>query len=210
MNFVALLGWSPAGEFDNREIFSLEELVKAFDYRHISKSPAVFDMVKLRWMNGEYIKAMNFDIFYDMAEPYLKEAVKGPYDLKKIAAMVKTRIETFADIPEHVDFFDKVCEYDVEMYRHKKMKTTPETSLDVLRDVLPMLKECEDYSNDNLYALLTEYVNAHEYKNGFVMWPIRTALSGKQMTPCGATEMMEVLGRDESVKRIEEAIAKLS
>ena len=210
VNFVALLGWSPAGEFDNREIFSLEELVKAFDYRHISKSPAVFDMVKLRWMNGEYIKAMDFDIFYDMAEPYLKEAVKGPYDLKKIAAMVKTRIETFADIPEHVDFFDKVCEYDVEMYRHKKMKTTPETSIDVLRDVLPMLKECEDYSNDNLYALLTEYVNAHEYKNGFVMWPIRTALSGKQMTPCGATEMMEVLGRDESVKRIEEAIAKLS
>ena len=210
VNFVALLGWSPAGEFDNREIFSLEELVKAFDYRHISKSPAVFDMVKLRWMNGEYIKAMDFDIFYDMAEPYLKEAVKGPYDLKKIAAMVKTRIETFADIPEHVDFFDKVCEYDVEMYRHKKMKTTPETSLDVLRDVLPMLKECEDYSNDNLYALLTEYVNSHGYKNGFVMWPIRTALSGKQMTPCGATEMMEVLGRDESVKRIEEAIAKLS
>ena len=207
VNYVALLGWSPS---DNQEIFSLEELVKVFDYHNISKSPAVFDMVKLRWMNGEYIKAMDFDKFYQMAEPYIKKVIKKDLDLKKIAAMVKTRIEVFPDIEGHIDFFEELPEYDAEMYVHKKMKCTKETSLEVLKDVLPLLEAQEDFSNDALFELLSGYVNEKGYKTGFVMWPIRTAASGKQMTPAGATEIMEVLGKEESLKRIRKGIEKLS
>ena len=207
VNFVALLGWSPV---DNREIFSLEELVENFDYHHISKSPAVFDMVKLKWMNGEYIKAMDFDAFYELAEPYIKEVIHRDCDYKKIAQMVKTRIEIFPDIKEHIDFFEAVPEYDIAMYTHKKMKTTAETSLAVLKDVLPLMEAQEDYSNDALYAMLSSYVKENGYKNGYVMWPIRTALSGKQMTPGGATELMEVLGKEESIARIKAAIEKLA
>ena len=150
VNFVALLGWSPE---DNREIFSLPELVEAFDYHHMSKSPAVFDMVKLKWMNGEYIKAMDFDRFYEMAEPYIRKTITKDYDLRKIAAMVKTRIEIFPDIPQLIDFFEAVPEYDISMYAHKKMKTTPESSLEVLREVLPVLEEMTDYTNDAIYEL---------------------------------------------------------
>ena len=207
VNYVALLGWSPS---DNQEIFSLEELVKVFDYHNISKSPAVFDMVKLRWMNGEYMKAMDFDKFYQMAEPYIKKVIKKDLDLKKIAAMVKTRIEVFPDIEGHIDFFEELPEYDAEMYVHKKMKCTKETSLEVLKDVLPLLEAQEDFSNDALFELLSGYVNEKGYKTGFVMWPIRTAASGKQMTPAGATEIMEVLGKEESLKRIRKGIEKLS
>lgn len=207
VNFVALLGWSPE---DNQEIMSLEELVEKFDYRHMSKSPAVFDYGKLKWMNGEYIKKMDFDAFYERALPIIKEVITKDYDLKKIAAMVKTRIEVFPDIKELIDFFEEVPEYDVSMYTHKKMKTTAETSLAVLKEVLPLLKAQEDYSNDALYAMLSAYVSEKGYKNGYVMWPIRTATSGKQMTPCGATEIMEVIGKEESIARIEKAIDKLS
>lgn len=169
----------------------------------------MFDMVKLKWMNGEYLKAMEFDRFYELAEPYLKESVHKPYDLKKIAAMVKTRIEVFPDIAEHVDFFDAVPEYEISMYAHKKMKTTPESSLEVLRELLPVFEKQEDYSNDALYDTLCGYVKEKGCKNGYAMWPVRTAVSGKQMTPGGATELMEVLGREESVARIQAAIARL-
>ena len=206
VNFVALLGWSPE---DNEEIFTLKELTDRFDYHHLSKSPAVFDYTKLKWMNGEYLKAMDFDRFYEMAEPYLKDAVKKEYDLKKIAAMVKTRIEIFPDIKEHVDFFDMLPDYDVAMYTHKKMKTNAETSLAVLKDLLPRLEAQEDYSNDALYAVLSAYVEEKGYKNGYVMWPVRTAVSGKQMTPGGATELMEVLGKEESLARIRRGIELL-
>lgn len=206
VNFVALLGWSPE---DNQEIFSLEELVKAFDYRHMSKSPAVFDTTKLRWMNGEYLKAMDFDAFYEKAEPYIKEVITKDYDLKKIAAMVKTRIETFLDIKDHIDFFENVPEYDIAMYAHKKMKTSPETSLEVLREVLPTLEALDDYSNDAIYQALSGFVAEKGYKNGYVLWPVRTAVSGKQMTPGGATEIMEVIGKEESLSRIRSAIEKL-
>ncbi|MCM1101588.1 MAG: glutamate--tRNA ligase [Clostridium sp.] len=206
VNYIALLGWSPE---DNREIFSLEELIREFDYHRISKSPAVFDMVKLRWMNGEYIKAMDFDLFYEKAEPYLKAVLHRDLDLVKIAAMVKTRIEVFPDIAAHVDFFEELPEYDVEMYTHKKMKTNLETSLQVLRDVLPILEAQEDYSNDGLYGTLSQYVEEKGVKNGYVMWPIRTAVSGKQMTPAGATEIMEVLGKEESLARIRKGIELL-
>jgi len=206
VNFVALLGWSPS---DNREIFSLEELVEAFDYHHISKSPAVFDMVKLKWMNGEYLKAMDFAPFYEKAEPYLKQVIKKDFDLKKIAALIKTRIEVFPDILDMVDFFEEVPEYDVSMYTHKKNKTTPEKSLAVLKELLPVLEEQEDYTNDALYETLRQFAKENEYKPGFVMWPVRTAVSGKQMTPGGATEIMEVIGKEETCKRVEAAIAKI-
>ena len=207
VNFVALLGWSPA---DNQEIMSLEELVKAFDYHHINKSPAVFDMVKLRWMNGEYMKAMDFDTFYEMALPYIKEVITKDLDLKKIASMIQTRIETFLDIKDHIDFFEALPEYDTAMYTHKKMKTTEETSLAVLQEVLPVLEAQDDYSNDALFATLKEFAASHEYKNGYVLWPIRTAVSGKQNTPGGATELMEILGKEESIARIKTGIELLS
>ena len=206
INFIALLGWSPE---DNREIFTLEELIKEFDYHRISKSPAVFDVVKLRWMNGEYFKAMDADKFYEMAEPYLKEAISGDLNLRKIAAMVQTRIEIFPDIKEMVDFFDKLPEYDVQMYEHKKMKTSQESSLEVLTELLPLLEEQTDYSNDALYQMLVSYVEKKGCKNGYVMWPVRTAVSGKQMTPAGATEIMEILGKEESLVRIRKGIDKL-
>lgn len=133
MNFVALLGWSPA---DNQEIMTLEELVEKFDYHHMNKSPAVFDYTKLKWMNGEYIKKMDFDKFYEMALPYIKEVITKDYDLKKIAHMVQTRIEIFPDIRDHIDFFEELPEYDVAMYTHKKMKTNAQTSLEVLQEIL--------------------------------------------------------------------------
>lgn len=207
VNFVALLGWSPS---DNREIMSLSELVEAFDYHHINKSPAVFDYTKLKWMNGEYIKAMDFDRFYQMAEPYIKEVVTKDYDLKKIATLVKTRIEVFPDIKDHIDFFEQLPEYDIAMYTHKKMKTNAETSLEVLTEILPRLEAQDDYSNDALYAMLCDYVAEKGCKNGYVMWPIRTAVSGKQMTPGGATEIMEILGKEESLARIRKGIELLS
>ena len=206
VNFVALLGWSPE---DDREIFSLEELVKIFDYTHISKSPAVFDMVKLGWMNGEYIKAMDDDRFYGLAEPYIKDVISKPLDFRKIAAMVKTRIEKLPDIADHIDFFEAVPEYDSAMYTHKKMKTDADSSLKLLKDVLPVIREQDDFTNDALFETLKKYADEHEYKTGFVMWPIRTALSGKQMTPAGATEIMDVLGREESIARLEAGIRKL-
>ena len=206
VNFVALLGWSPS---ENKEIFTLEDLVEAFDYTHMSKSPAVFDYTKLKWMNSEYIKAMDFDAFYEKAEPFLKEALTRDVDLKKIAAMVKTRIEVFPDIPGLVDFFENVLEYDIEMYTHKKMKTDAASSLTVLKEILPVLEGVDDYSNDNLYQTLVDFSQEKGYKNGYVLWPVRTALSGKQMTPAGATEILEILGKEESLKRINQAIAKL-
>ncbi len=207
VNFVALLGWSPS---DNREIFTLKELTEAFDYRHMSKSPAVFDYTKLKWMNGEYIKQMDFDRFYEMAEPFLKETIKKPLDLKKMAEMVKTRIEVFPDIPALVDFFEALPEYDPAMYTHKKMKTTAESSLEVLKELLPVLEKQEDYSNDALYQTLCDFAAKKGSKNGYVLWPVRTAVSGRQMTPAGATEIMEILGKEESLSRIKAGIELLT
>ena len=206
VNFVALLGWSPVG---NEEIFSLEDLVKAFDYKHMSKSPAVFDYTKLKWMNGEYIKAMDFDAFYERALPFLQQAIDKDLDFKKIAEMVKTRIEVFPDILGHVDFFNELPEYDTAMYVHKKMKTNEESSLEVLKELLPIFEALDDYSNDSLYNTLLDYVAKKECKNGYAMWPVRTAVSGKQMTPAGATEIMEVLGKEESLNRIRKGIELL-
>ena len=206
VNFVALLGWSPE---DDREIFSLKELVEAFDYKHISKSPAVFDMVKLSWMNGEYLKKMDEEAFFKLAKPYIDKVITKPLDIRKIANMVKTRIEVLPQIADHIDFFEELPQYDISMYTHKKMKTDSENSLELLKEVLPILETTDDYSNDNLFGILSAFGKEHEYKTGFIMWPIRSALSGKQMTPAGATEIMEILGKDESIKRIKIGIDKL-
>ena len=206
VNYIALLGWSPE---DNQEIFTLDELIEKFDYRHISKSPAVFDIVKLKWMNGEYIKAMDNEKFYDMAMPYIKEVITKDLDLKKILDMVKTRIEVLPDIKDHVDFFEELPEYDIEMYTHKKMKTDSAISLEVLKEVLPMLEATDDYSVDNLHDIMMKYIADKGIKNGTGLWPVRTAVSGKQMTPAGAFEIMEVIGKEETIKRIKVGIEKL-
>lgn len=206
INFIALLGWSPE---DNNEIFSLQELIEKFDYRRINKSPAVFDLVKLRWMNGEYIKKMDDDRYLQMALPVVNEVITKDLNKEKIAMMCKTRIEVFPDIKDHIEFFETLPEYDVSMYEHKKMKSTLESSLEVLKETLPMLEAFDDYTNDSLYALLSGYVEGKQVKTGFVMWPIRTALSGKEMTPAGATEILEVLGKEESLNRIRKGIALL-
>ena len=206
VNFIALLGWSPE---DNNEIFSLQELIEKFDYRRINKSPAVFDLVKLRWMNGEYIKKMDDERYLQMALPVVNEVITKDLNKEKIAMMCKTRIEVFPDIKDHIEFFETLPEYDVSMYEHKKMKSTLESSLEVLKETLPMLEAFDDYTNDSLYALLSGYVEGKQVKTGFVMWPIRTALSGKEMTPAGATEILEVLGKEESLNRIRKGIALL-
>lgn len=206
INYVGLLGWSPE---DNQEKMTLQEMVEKFDYHHINKSPAVFDMVKLKWLNGEYLKEMDPDVFYEKALPYIKEVISRDVDLKHVARMVQTRIEVFPEIKDHIDFIEQVPEYDVSMYINKKSKSTLETSLAILQDVIPMLQDQDDFSNDALFALLKGYGKEKGYKVGCVMWPIRTALSGKQMTPGGATELLELLGKEESLKRLQDGIKKL-
>lgn len=207
LNFVALLGWSPTGE---QEIMSLPELVKSFDYKRISKSPAVFDMGKLRWMNSEYIKAMDFERYYKRALPFLRETIRRNLDLRRIAEMVKSRIEIFPDIPKQVDFFEALPEYSTELYENRKTKNDAENSLKLLQEVLPLLEKQEDFSNDALFSLLSAFGKERGYKTGFIMWPIRIALSGRKMTPAGATEILSVLGKEESLSRLRDGIRRLS
>ncbi|MDO4477787.1 MAG: glutamate--tRNA ligase [Lachnospiraceae bacterium] len=206
VNYVALLGWSPE---DNNEILTLKELEEKFDYTRIGKSPAVFDMGKLRWMNGEYIKKMDRAAFLEKAMPIMGEFVPAGADVNKVADMVQPRIEVFNDIPALIDFLKEVPAYTIDMYRHKKMKTDEALSLQVLTDVIPVLEGTDDYSNDALYQLLLAFANEKGLKNGQVMWPVRTAVSGKAQTPGGATQLLEVLGKEESLKRIRTAIEKL-
>lgn len=208
VNYVALLGWSPE---ENREIFSLPELVEAFDYHHISKSPAVFDMTKLRWMNSEYIKAMDDEAYYERALPVVRSVIKKDMDVKAIADLMKTRIEVFPDIAEPIDFFEALPDYDVAMYTHKKMKTNSENSLFALQELLPRLEAlpAESFGGEPLKELVAAYVAEKGIKNGQALWPLRTAVSGKQMTPGGAYEIMEILGKEESLSRIRRGIEML-
>lgn len=206
VNYVALLGWSPKED----EILSLEELIEQFDYRSITKSPSVFDINKLKWMNGEYIKALSFDKFMEYAMPYLKEVIKKDLDLNKIGELIQSRIEVFTDIKDKVDFFDELPDYDINMYIHKKMKTNLENSLEILKDEFDILKDIDDYSVDNLHKVLMDYIENKGIKNGTGLWPIRTAVSGKQMTPGGAFEIMEIIGKEESLRRIQKGIEKLN
>jgi glutamyl-tRNA synthetase len=161
-------------------------------------------------MNGEYIKNMEFEKYYQLALPYIKEAVKKELDYRKIAALIKSRIETLVDIKDMIDFFDALPDYDTAMYTHKKMKTNSESSLQVLNDLLPKFEELEDYSEANIESIIMGYIAEKEIKNGQGLWPVRTAVSGKQSTPGGAYEIMSILGKEESLHRIKKAIEMLS
>ncbi|MBP5154331.1 MAG: glutamate--tRNA ligase [Lachnospiraceae bacterium] len=206
VNYVALLGWSPE---DNDEFLTLPELVEKFDYRKINKSPAVFDMVKLRWMNGEYIKKMDRERYYERALPEIRKVVSKDLPLEKIADLMQSRIETFPDICPAIGFFEELPEYDPALYTHKKMKTDSEISLAVLKSLLPMLEKEENYSVEILRALLTGFTAGSGRKTGQVLWPLRIAVSGLASTPGGAYEIMEILGKEESLERIRRGIALL-
>ena len=210
LNYVALLGWSPRGALAEQEFFTLPELVDAFDIGGISKSPAIFDIQKLKWMNAEYMKKLSPDEFYEKAEPWLQKAISNPaIDLKAVAALVQPRCEILSDLPERVDFLDKLPDYDTALYVHKKSKTTLENSLASLKAILPALEAQEDWSNDALYATLTALAEQMGVKNSIVLWPLRVAVSGKASTPGGATELCALLGKAESISRIRDGIARL-
>lgn len=207
VNFTALLGWSPS---TNEEIFSLDELIAAFDYKSINKSPAVFDMKKLAWMNSEYIKKMDKETFLGLALPEVKKVVSNDsLDLEAIALMTQPRIETFKDVAGMIDFFQAVPDYDSALYKHKRMKTNPENSLEYLTEILPVLEAHEDWSVDGLHERVMAYVAEKGMKNGQILWPLRTILSGKQSTPGGAFDIASLLGKEESLKRIVEGLEKL-
>jgi glutamyl-tRNA synthetase len=207
VNFISLLGWNPG---TNEEIFTLDELVKAFDYRNMSKSPAVFDTKKLKWMNGEYIKKLPLEKFHAMAMPYYKNMItSGNIDLMKISPLIQTRVELLTEVPSHIDFIQILPQYDIDLYVHKKMKTTPENSLENLEKALPILENVTDWSVNILHDTLMELVKTLEIKNGQMLWPIRTALTGKASTPGGAFEIAEILGKEESLERIKIGIEKL-
>lgn len=207
VNYIALLGWSPS---DNREIFSLKELEETFDMSGLSKSPSIFDIKKLTWMNGEYLKAMDFDRFYALAEPKLKEAMPSSnLDFKKIAALLQKRLETLNDIPKLVDFFQTLPEYDIALYTHKKMKTNPEIALSSLQAALPVLEGLQEWSSESIHDALMALVGELGIKNGQLLWPVRTALSGEPTSPGGAMELADILGKEESLRRIQIGIEKL-
>ena len=208
INYIALLGWSPA---NNQEIFSMDELIKNFNIKGISKSPAIFDIVKLSWLNGEYIKKMDNDVFFKKAKSYLEKAIsKKNIDLKKLALYIKTRINTFNDIFEIVDFAETLPNYTKDLFIHKKMKTTEENSIQTLKNILPIFENIKNWTNDEIYKQMEVLIKKLEVKNGIVLWPIRTALSGKNTSPCGASELAELLGKEETIKRIKIGIEKLS
>ena len=207
VNFIALLGWSPS---DNTEIFSLEELIEAFDVKGLSKSPSVFDKTKLTWFNTEYIKKMEAEKFYELAENYLKANIKREgIDLKKVAKYSQSRVSFVKDIVDLVDFIDQLPTYSTDLYLHKKMKTTIENSLASLQNALEVLKTVEDFTEENLDKTITALIEKMEIKNGLMLWPLRTALSGKPTSFCGAVELLALLGKDESIARIEKGIELL-
>ncbi|MEI3523047.1 MAG: glutamate--tRNA ligase [Anaerotignum sp.] len=207
VNYIALLGWSPSG---TQEIFSLKELEESFDMAGLSKSPAIFDIKKLTWMNSEYLKAMDFDKYYALAEPKLKEALGDTdLDLKKIAALLQKRLETLNDIPGLVEFFKTLPEYGTELYTHKKMKTNDEIALSSLEAALPVLENLEDWNTTSIHDALMALVGELGIKNGQLLWPVRTALSGEPTSPGGAMELADILGKEESLRRIRKGIELL-
>ncbi len=211
LNYVALLGWSPRGEWAEQEFFSLEELSAIFDLGGISKSPAIFDLEKLKYFNAHYLRALSAEDFYTVAEPYLRQAIQTPgIDLRLVAPLVQPRCDTLLDIAPQVDFFDALPAYSNELYCHKKMKTNEENSLEALEAVLPVLEGLTDWTYDALHAALMGLAEKLELKNGRILWPVRTALSGKAVTPGGAVELCHILGRDETIRRIKAGMAQLS
>ena len=208
VNYVALLGWSPGGE---REIFSLPELAEIFDIKGISKSPAIFDIEKLKYFNSEYIRAMSPEAFARAAEPFIRQAVKNPaLDAAAIAALLQQRTEVLTDIPEKLDFFDALPDYDTALYVHKKSKTDEAGSLETLGKMLPVFEAIEDWSDESILAAMTGMAEACGCKNAKIMWPVRIAVAGKAVTPGGAVEICRILGKDETLRRIRVGIEKLS
>ena len=207
VNYIALLGWSPA---TNQEIFSLKELEEAFDIHHINKAPAIFDMEKLSWMNGEYIRALTSERFYELAKPFIEKGIRNPQlDTFKISKIIQNRTEVLGNIPENIDFFDVLPDYDLEMYVHKKMKTTLENSLMSLKEALIALEEVNDWNEEAIHTALFGLVEKLQIKNGQMLWPVRTAISGKQVTPGGAIEIADILGKEETLSRIEIGITRI-
>ena len=208
VNYIALLGWSPKGE---EEIFTLEELVQEFDISGISKSPAIFDPVKLKAINGAYIRRMELDEFERYALPYIRETCKREdVDTKLIARVLQSRTELFTDIPEQVDFIDTLPDYDTALYCHKKMKTNEENSLESLQAVLPVLGQLEIWTEESIHEALFALIAEKGVKNGLILWPVRVAVSGKQFTPGGGVEICAILGKEESLNRIRKGIEKLT
>jgi len=210
INYIALLGWSPP---DNREIYSLAELGQIFGIEGISKSPSVFDINKLRWVNGEYLKAMDFDGFYALAADYINKAVvKTDCDRQYLAKLIHGRVSVMDDIPEMLDFIDNLPEYDIELFVHKKSKSDAAVAAEVLAKIAPKLADFDEnnWNGEQLYAFMNDFAAAAELKNSQVLWPIRCALSGKPATPGGASDLLTILGKEESLRRIHAAIKKLS
>ena len=207
INYVTLLGWSPRGE---QEIFSMDELVDIFDLAGISKSPAIFDIDKLRYFNSEYIRAMSPEAFAKVAEPYIRRSVKNPaYDAAAIAALLQQRTEVLTDIPEKVDFFDELPEYDTELFVHKKSKSDKDSSKDVLEKIVPIFEALPAWDDEHIMGAMVGLAEAMEAKNAKVMWPVRIAAAGKAVTPGGAVEICRILGKDETLRRLNVAIEKL-
>lgn len=207
MNYIALLGWSPS---DNQEIFTMNELIKKFNISGISKSPSIFDIKKLTWMNSEYIKAMDFDKYYELAGPRLINEIKTPgIDIRFVAELLKSRLETLNDIHDMVDFIDNLPEYSTDLYVHKKMKTTEEIALTSLKAAVPVIEAHKDWTNDSIYECLMGLAKEMGIKNGQMLWPVRTALSGKPSSPGGATELAVILGKNETINRINKGIELL-
>lgn len=209
INFIALLGWAPTGE---REIYSLDELKEVFSISGISKSPAIFDEKKLRAINAVYVHNLSPDDFAKKALPWLRRTVqRTDIDTNLLLQVLQNRTEVFSDIPDQVDFIDKLPDYDIEMYRHKKMKTTPETAREALKAALPVLEAIpeERWTREEIHTALFEKIAEMGVKNGYLLWPIRTALSGKQFTPGGGVELCAILGRAETLSRIKDGLARL-
>ena len=207
INYVTLLGWSPRGE---QEIFSMDELIDIFDLAGISKSPAIFDIDKLRYFNSEYIRAMSPEDFAKVAEPYIRRSVKNPaYDAAAIAALLQQRTEVLTDIPEKVDFFDELPEYDTELFVHKKSKSDKDSSRDVLEKIVPIFEALPAWDDEHIMGAMVALAEAMEAKNAKVMWPVRIAAAGKAVTPGGAVEICRILGKDETLRRLNVALEKL-
>ena len=210
LNYVALLGWSPKGEIAEKEFFSLEELVDAFDIAGISKSPAIFDIVKLDYFNANYLRAMTPEDFAKVAEPYIRQSVKNPaIDAAKVAGLLQARCEKLTEIPEKVDFFDALPEYGVEFFTNKKSKTNSGVSLDMLQAVIPMLELLPEWTFENIHGSLVGLAEGLAVKNATLMWPVRIAVAGKLVTPGGAVELCHILGREETIRRLKKGVEKL-
>ncbi len=207
INYIALLGWAPKGE---REIYSLEELKQEFDIEGLSKSPSIFDPLKLRAINGEYIRMLTPEKFLEHATPYIRQSVKREdVDLSKISALLQNRTEVFTDIPEQVDFIDEMPDYDLALYENKKMKTNCDTALDALERSLPVMEAIEDWRFDVLHDELFKLIADMGVKNGYILWPVRVAISGKQFTPGGAFEIAEIIGKEDTIARMKRSIEML-